>query len=424
MQPIVQTHAVAFVLGTRKGDPNCGEQETFAPSSTWMPVPFMRVNPILNWEYGHVWHFLRTFNLPYCSLYDQGYTSLGKMSQTLPNPALRRKTLSTHQTHDTEGESFWPAYMLTDWSLERAGRLKKEILNAAQECDVDTSPSTPTNSSLNQKAALIIIGDEILNGFTTEGNLQVATKALASVGIPLKMVSIVSDDVDAISSEVLRMSQRYDIVITSGGIGPTHDDVTLKAIAKALGQDIKVNEQMLQHLEDIQYHTDNSQTVSVELSETTKRLALLPELSQLRFPPPPDDYYVSNVKGSDNVEREVRNKTWPILQCDNIFVLPGVPQFFSSKVKLIAKHFLMKQSVKETRKIVLDVDERHVVHVLDQFVAKNQEVKVGSYPFVDHPEFKTILTIEGESGEVVEDALADLLRALPPRAVVRVEKVV
>lgn len=369
-----------------------------------------------------MWHFLRTFNLPYCSLYDQGYTSLGKMSQTLPNPSLRRKTLSAHEHEGKAAESYWPAYMLTDWSLERAGRLKKEILNAAQECDMDTSLSTSTNSTLRQKAALIIIGDEILNGFTTEGNLQVATKALASVGIPLKMVSIVSDDIDAIASEVLRMSQRYDIVITSGGIGPTHDDVTLKAIAKALGQNIKVNEQMLQHLEDIQYHTDNHPSKAAELSEAAKRLALLPELSQLRFPPPPDDFYVNTEKGSDNVEREVRSKTWPILQCDNIFILPGVPQFFASKVKLIAKHFLIKQSVKETRKIVLDVDERHVVHVLDQFVAKNQEVKVGSYPFVDHPEFKTILTIEGESGEVVEDALADLLRALPPRAVVRVEK--
>lgn len=73
---------LAFVLGTRVGDPNCGGQSFFSPSSTWMP-PFMRVNPILNWDYGHVWEFLRHFNLSYCSLYDRGYTSLGKKSGVL-----------------------------------------------------------------------------------------------------------------------------------------------------------------------------------------------------------------------------------------------------------------------------------------------------------------------------------------------------
>ena len=124
--------ALAFLLGTRKGDPNCKEQETFAPSSTWMP-PFMRVNPILDWRYGHIWHFLRRYELPYCSLYDQGYTSLGtyvfpppthppthpsthpppssqttgKVDDTRPNPALAKE--------DGSG-GFHPAYMLSDWS--------------------------------------------------------------------------------------------------------------------------------------------------------------------------------------------------------------------------------------------------------------------------------------------------------------------
>lgn len=68
---------LAFFLGTRVGDPNCGDQSFFSPSSMWMPA-FMRVNPILNWDYGQVWRFLRQFNLSYCSLYDRGYTSLGK----------------------------------------------------------------------------------------------------------------------------------------------------------------------------------------------------------------------------------------------------------------------------------------------------------------------------------------------------------
>lgn len=105
--------ASAFVLGTREGDPNSAGQQTFAPSSSWMP-PFMRVNPILYWNYSQVWHFLRCYNLPYCVLYDKGYTSLGKISDTRPNPALRKS--------DCADELYFPAYMLQDWSLERAGR--------------------------------------------------------------------------------------------------------------------------------------------------------------------------------------------------------------------------------------------------------------------------------------------------------------
>ena len=70
--------SAAFVLGTRFGDPNANGQEDFSPSSTYMP-PFMRVNPILTWSYHDVWAFLRVFELPYCALYDEGYTSLGKV---------------------------------------------------------------------------------------------------------------------------------------------------------------------------------------------------------------------------------------------------------------------------------------------------------------------------------------------------------
>ena len=108
---------------TVKGDPNCKEQETFAPSSTWMP-PFMRVNPILDWHYGHIWHFLRRYELPYCSLYEAGYTSLGKVDDTLPNPALARP--------DGSGE-YYPAYMLQDWTQERAGRIDKKKLQQEQQ---------------------------------------------------------------------------------------------------------------------------------------------------------------------------------------------------------------------------------------------------------------------------------------------------
>jgi len=113
---------MAFVLGTRSSDPNAVGQNSFAPSSDWMP-PFMRVNPILDWNYGQVWHFLRNFRLPYCCLYDQGYTSLGTTKNTLPCPALAVKTQNS--TENSGIPRFRPAYMLSDWDQERAGRIKQ-----------------------------------------------------------------------------------------------------------------------------------------------------------------------------------------------------------------------------------------------------------------------------------------------------------
>ncbi|XP_062208298.1 probable FAD synthase [Phragmites australis] len=103
----------AIFLGTRDGDPNAVGQQQFSPSSPGWP-PFMRVNPILDWSYSDVWSFLLTCKVKYCSLYDQGYTSIGSMHSTVPNELLR----------DGSG-GFRPAYTLSDGRLERAGRAKK-----------------------------------------------------------------------------------------------------------------------------------------------------------------------------------------------------------------------------------------------------------------------------------------------------------
>ena len=107
----------AFVMGTRRTDPYAETMEHFEPSSPGWP-PFMRVNPILSWRYADVWTFLRQFKLPYCRMYDEGYTSIGSIISTLPNPALKCDP-------DKYGVEYHPAWMLEDESLERAGRQKK-----------------------------------------------------------------------------------------------------------------------------------------------------------------------------------------------------------------------------------------------------------------------------------------------------------
>ncbi len=105
----------AAILGTRTGDPNASSQNKFSPTDSDWPK-LMRVNPVLSWQYNHIWTFIRGLNLPYPGLYDQGYTSLGDRKNTVPNPSLMISDPESGKV------SYKPAFLLEDGTLERNGR--------------------------------------------------------------------------------------------------------------------------------------------------------------------------------------------------------------------------------------------------------------------------------------------------------------
>jgi len=109
---VEKRNSQAFILGTRASDPNGAHAAPFEPSSPGWGPNFTRVNPLLQWEYQDIWNFLIDTFEPYCKLYDVGYTSLGNLRDTLPNPALRN-----------EDGTYKPAFMLKNGELERNGRL-------------------------------------------------------------------------------------------------------------------------------------------------------------------------------------------------------------------------------------------------------------------------------------------------------------
>jgi FAD synthetase len=383
------TFPMAFVLGTRSSDPNAHGQDHFAPSSHYMP-PFMRVNPVLNWSYGHIWHFLRLFHLPYCSLYDAGYTSLGTTKDTLPCPALAVITRATDEDPTTLSlPKFWPAYMLRDWDQERAGRIKKEKKDAllSPKNNKKTLPRTLSSisDSTEEQLALddstidhgsqktvgiLIIGDEILKGMTVDQNTNAAAKALRKESVILSRVVVVSDDQDEIVKDIHRLHSEVDVIITSGGVGPTHDDVTIKSVAAALGRDLVLHNEMADLLKEKMGNKD------AELTNAQIKMATLPSNAKLRYL-------------SDN------EKDWPVLQCSKIFILPGVPEFFAQKIGNLATYLSSQLERSVAFKVVLSVDEASIVDVLNAAVIKHPNVSFGSYPFVSHPEFKTVLTLEG-----------------------------
>eukprot|EP00977_Amphora_coffeiformis_P005948 scaffold1267_cov171-Amphora_coffeaeformis.AAC.24 len=433
---------MAFVLGTRSGDPNAGGQAVFSPSSSYMP-PFMRVNPIIHWNYGQVWQFLRGFHLPYCQLYEDGYTSLGSCKDTLKNPALY-----VPGEGDSEGR-YREAWMLTDYDLERAGRIPKGKKGDAPSASTHLSTmsrrrvitdkipsfvgesqdgtdgdfSYASDSPFQRTVGLLVIGDEILKGYTADTNTNTAALVLHNENVVLKRVVIVSDTMEDIVEEISRLQEEVDAVITSGGVGPTHDDITIKSVADALGKAMEYHEDMGQLLRE-----KMGTGLDTELTEAQLKMATLPAGSKLRYlSDDPDD--------------------WPVLQCRNIFVLPGVPEFFEKKIADVAGYLSCQLERAPGYKVILSVDENTIVPVLNRVVANHPNVSVGSYPFVNQPDRKTVITLEGRlscddrgrSNSVVldrkminnprktmeryvEHALDELVQALPHHAVLRVDK--
>ncbi|KAL2631034.1 hypothetical protein R1flu_015720 [Riccia fluitans] len=287
----------AVFLGTRSGDPNAVGQEQFSPSSAGWPA-FMRVNPILDWSYRDVWAFLLACKVPYCSLYDQGYTSIGSIHDTVPNVALC--TSGANSTEDPASEKIYrPAYMLRDGRLERAGRVK----NFSSVKSNRSRDGLATNGDINGQsgknglfaAAVLVVGDEILRGEVDDTLGAHLSKELHSIGWTVARRAVLPNNIDAISEEVEHRASDCDLVLMTGGVGTFHCDVTLAGVAKAFGARLAPDE---------------------ELEEDLRRL------------------YGENCPGDENKMAQLpegitellnhKNAAVPVIRCKNVYVLSAV----------------------------------------------------------------------------------------------------
>lgn len=233
----------AIFLGVRIGDPTAVGQEQFSPSSPGWP-PFMRVNPILDWSYRDVWAFILTCKVKYCSLYDQGYTSIGSIYDTVPNALLCISASSKDK------EKFRPAYLLSDGRLERAGRAKKYSPVVCR--DLSAGSDGPESVDLHKNgmltASAIAVGDEILSGAVEDELGPSLCRKLNSIGWSLSQITVVWNDVDSVADAVERQKSTNDMVFVYGGVGPLHSDVTLAGVAKAFGVRLAPDEEFEEYL--------------------------------------------------------------------------------------------------------------------------------------------------------------------------------
>jgi molybdenum cofactor synthesis domain-containing protein len=245
--------------------------------------------------------------------------------------------------------------------------------------------SGPAASVAAPTGAALVIGDEILSGKVEEANIAVLARALRQLGILLRRVVVVMDDVDTIAREVAILSKQHDWLFTSGGVGPTHDDVTIEAVAKAFGVRVISSPQMEAMLRG---------HYKERCTEGHLRMALIPEGATLE------------------ATEEVR---WPTIRLHNTWLLPGIPEVFRMKLPVVLARVGggNDRSPFFSHAAYVKMDEGELKPLLDSIVAAFPDVAVGSYPKWLDASYRTKLTFDGRD-EVRVFAARDAFVALLP----------
>lgn len=232
----------------------------------------------------------------------------------------------------------------------------------------------------NPRAAMLVIGDEILSGRTRDANMHYLANEFTKQGIDLKEVRVVSDEAEDIVAALNALRAAYDVVVTSGGIGPTHDDITADCVAQAFGAHIDVRDDARALL---QAHYDRQ---GVEFNTARQRMARIPD-------------------GASLIDNPV--SIAPGFSMENVHVMAGVPAVFQAMVasllpRLTGGDPVLSQSLR------IDRGEGEIAEPLATLAAKYPELSFGSYPFQRNGVYGANIVIRGTDGGQIDHAMAEL----------------
>jgi len=239
------------------------------------------------------------------------------------------------------------------------------------------------------RAGIVIIGNEILSGKFADENARFLIGELRTLGVELGRIAVIPDVIDDIAETVPRHAARFDAVFTSGGVGPTHDDVTMEGIARGFGTRVVRHPELERLVRD--YYKDR-------MTDSHLRLAEVPEGTELAY-------------GEDPV--------WPTICYRNVYILPGVPSLFRRKFLAIRERFRSRPF--HTGRVYVMADEATIAPDLDRVVAAHPAVAFGSYPRFDESDYRVLLTVESQDPDEAGSATRALTAALGS-VVVRVDE--
>ncbi|WP_340588762.1 competence/damage-inducible protein A [Erythrobacter alti] len=233
-------------------------------------------------------------------------------------------------------------------------------------------------------AALVIIGDEILSGRTQDKNIAQIARWLQVQGIRLGEVRVVSDDMDAIIAAVNALRSEHDYLFTTGGIGPTHDDITVDAVSAALGVDVVVHPEARAILAD--YYADKPGG----LTEARLRMARVPE-------------------GADLIPNRMSGA--PGIRHGNVFLMAGVPHITAQMLDALTGT-LEGGAPLLSETVGCWTAESEVADILRQIEKAHEDCQIGSYPFFREGRIGANFVIRSTSEEVLQSAVDTLCEAL------------
>lgn len=237
----------------------------------------------------------------------------------------------------------------------------------------------------------LIIGNEVLSAKVAEANGAHLIRRCRERGVEVQAVYFVRDDVDAIVEAIQLARRRAKFLVTSGGVGPTHDDVTVRAVALALAREVVRLPEMEQRIRAY-YGERPVPAEALRMAEGPAGSTLLPS-EDIRF---------------------------PVLECDRVFMLPGVPQLFKVQFEAVLER--IPGQPLSLRQLFLSVSEADIAAALDAVALARPSVAIGSYPtWDDTADHRVKLTIEHASAAETASTVAELRKTLPAGCIVREE---
>jgi molybdenum cofactor synthesis domain-containing protein len=238
-------------------------------------------------------------------------------------------------------------------------------------------------------AAIVVIGDEILSGKTADTNSPFLLRELRELGVAVRQIHVIPDIEEEIVEAIQRVGPRVDFVFTSGGVGPTHDDVTIAAIARAKGRPLVRHPQLVEMIQG--WHGGNAPPIVLRMADVPDGTELL-YAAGLRF---------------------------PLLVLENIYILPGIPEIFREKFLAVRERFRCDPF--HLRRIYSSEGEGHLAPFMSKIVRDFPSVSVGSYPTITALDYRVQVTLESKDRDMLDAACAAFRALVGEAAIVRVE---
>jgi molybdenum cofactor synthesis domain-containing protein len=238
-------------------------------------------------------------------------------------------------------------------------------------------------------AGILIIGNEILSGKVVDSNSPYFCRELRALGVDVERILTIPDDVNVIASEVKALSGAYDFVSTSGGIGPTHDDLTIEGVAAAFGLPISTSDSILERIR---------RAIGGEPNRSQQKMAQIPTGAMLL---------------------DAGDLWFPLVVVHNVYIFPGVPELLRKKFEGSRERFRGVPFV--LKRVYVKQRESEIAEELNALLCEFPQLLLGSYPRIREEAFQVLLTLESRDAGYVQRALDALLARLPAAAIHKVE---